>query len=84
MGMTTTSHEADQGVANTPGAAQIATSASMFKNDPLTAALLALTFVTGVIDAVSFLGLGRVLTAPSSEPSQPEMPARCSSHSCLA
>jgi uncharacterized membrane protein YoaK (UPF0700 family) len=64
MDTTTTSHEADQGVANTLGAAQITASASMFKDDPLTAALLALTFVTGVIDAVSFLGLGRVLTAP--------------------
>jgi hypothetical protein len=64
MGMTTTSHEADQSVANMPGAAQITASASMFKNDPLNAALLALTFVTGVIDAVSFLGLGHVLTAP--------------------
>jgi uncharacterized membrane protein YoaK (UPF0700 family) len=30
---------------------------------PLVVALLGLTFVTGVIDAVSFLGLGRVFTA---------------------
>jgi uncharacterized membrane protein YoaK (UPF0700 family) len=31
--------------------------------DPLPATLLALTFVTGVVDAVSFLGLGRVFSA---------------------
>jgi len=31
--------------------------------DPLPAALYALTFVTGVVDAVSFLGLGHVFTA---------------------
>jgi uncharacterized membrane protein YoaK (UPF0700 family) len=31
--------------------------------DPLTLALLALTFTTGIVDAVSFLGLGRVFTA---------------------
>jgi uncharacterized membrane protein YoaK (UPF0700 family) len=30
---------------------------------PLTRALLALTFTTGVVDAVSYLGLGRVFTA---------------------
>lgn len=30
---------------------------------PLTRALLALTFTTGLVDAVSFLGLGRVFTA---------------------
>lgn len=33
------------------------------RNDPLPSALLALTVVTGLIDAVSFLGLGRVFTA---------------------
>jgi uncharacterized membrane protein YoaK (UPF0700 family) len=38
---------------------------STLANDEfLPAALLTLTVVTGVIDAVSFLGLGRVLTAP--------------------
>lgn len=31
--------------------------------DPLTRALLTLTFTTGIIDAVSFLGLGRVFSA---------------------
>jgi uncharacterized membrane protein YoaK (UPF0700 family) len=30
---------------------------------PLTLALLALTFTTGIVDAVSYLGLGRVFTA---------------------
>src|SRR5713101_2984684 len=33
------------------------------KNDPLPFALLALTGVTGLVDAVSFLGLGHVFTA---------------------
>lgn len=32
-------------------------------DDPLTLALLALTFTTGIVDAVSYLGLGRVFTA---------------------
>jgi uncharacterized membrane protein YoaK (UPF0700 family) len=31
--------------------------------DPLTRALLALTFTTGIVDAVSYLGLGRVFSA---------------------
>jgi uncharacterized membrane protein YoaK (UPF0700 family) len=31
--------------------------------EPLTLALLALTFSTGIVDAVSYLGLGRVFTA---------------------
>src|SRR5262245_19970579 len=31
--------------------------------DPLLVGLMALTFVTGLVDAVSFLGLGRVFTA---------------------
>ena len=31
--------------------------------DPLTLALLTLTFTTGIVDAVSYLGLGRVFTA---------------------
>jgi uncharacterized membrane protein YoaK (UPF0700 family) len=31
--------------------------------DPLTVALLALTFTSGIVDAVSYLGLGRVFTA---------------------
>ncbi len=35
----------------------------MLKNDPLPFALLALTGVTGLVDAVSFLGLGHVFTA---------------------
>ncbi|MFF4649998.1 YoaK family protein [Streptomyces sp. NPDC001380] len=34
-----------------------------FRSDPQVAALLALTFVSGVLDAVSFLGLGHVFTA---------------------
>src|SRR5438445_8506773 len=33
------------------------------QNDPLAFALLALTGVTGLVDAVSFLGLGHVFTA---------------------
>src|ERR1700742_1236078 len=33
------------------------------RKDSLPATLLALTLVTGVVDAVSFLGLGRVFTA---------------------
>jgi uncharacterized membrane protein YoaK (UPF0700 family) len=33
------------------------------RKDPLPATLLALTVVTGIVDAVSFLGLGRVFTA---------------------
>jgi uncharacterized membrane protein YoaK (UPF0700 family) len=64
MDTTTIMHEGKQRFANTPSAAQVAAPASLTKNDFLPAALLALTFVTGVIDAVSFLGLGRVLTAP--------------------
>jgi uncharacterized membrane protein YoaK (UPF0700 family) len=64
MDTTTIMHEGEQRFANTPSAAQVAAPASLTKNDFLPAALLALTFVTGVIDAVSFLGLGRVLTAP--------------------
>jgi uncharacterized membrane protein YoaK (UPF0700 family) len=32
-------------------------------NDPLTRALLVLTFTTGLVDAVSYLGLGHVFTA---------------------
>jgi uncharacterized membrane protein YoaK (UPF0700 family) len=32
-------------------------------NPGLTRALLALTFVTGIVDAVSFLGLGQVIAA---------------------
>src|SRR5579859_2948741 len=31
--------------------------------EPLTVALLALTFASGMVDAVSYLGLGRVFTA---------------------
>jgi uncharacterized membrane protein YoaK (UPF0700 family) len=38
------------------------TSTTSLRN-PLTQALVALTFTTGVIDAVSYLGLGRVFTA---------------------
>ena len=49
---------------NMHSAEQFAAPASLIKHDLLPAALLALTFVTGIIDAVSFLGLGRVLTAP--------------------
>jgi uncharacterized membrane protein YoaK (UPF0700 family) len=33
------------------------------RKDPMPATLLALTLVTGIVDAVSFLGLGRVFTA---------------------
>ena len=36
---------------------------SLARNDPLPFALLALTGVTGLVDAVSFLGLGHVFTA---------------------
>ena len=36
---------------------------SLTKSDPLPIALLAMTFVTGLIDAASFLGLGHIFTA---------------------
>lgn len=42
---------------------QLRTGAAASVNHPLSRALLALTFTTGVIDAVSFLGLGNVFTA---------------------
>jgi uncharacterized membrane protein YoaK (UPF0700 family) len=35
----------------------------MARPDPLTRTLLALTFVTGIVDAVAFLGLGQVFAA---------------------
>src|SRR2546426_5548940 len=41
----------------------LAACAPLAENDPLPFALLALTGVTGVVDAVSFLGLGHVFTA---------------------
>ena len=41
----------------------LAAPAPLAKNDPLPFALLALTGVTGLVDAVSFLGLGHVFTA---------------------
>jgi uncharacterized membrane protein YoaK (UPF0700 family) len=41
----------------------VAASSSLAENDPLAFALLALTGVTGLVDAVSFLGLGHVFTA---------------------
>src|SRR5262249_15723409 len=37
--------------------------AAMNEERPLLVALLALTFVTGIVDAVSYLGLGHVFTA---------------------
>ena len=40
-----------------------ASEALLAKNDPLPFALLTLTAVTGLVDAVSFLGLGHVFTA---------------------
>jgi uncharacterized membrane protein YoaK (UPF0700 family) len=44
-------------------AASLATRAAASIRHPLTRALLALTFTTGVVDAVSYLGLGHVFTA---------------------
>jgi len=41
----------------------VAASAPLAEKDPLPFALLVLTAVTGVVDAVSFLGLGHVFTA---------------------
>src|SRR2546428_971335 len=41
----------------------LAACAPLAENDPLPFALLALTGVTGAVDAVSFLGLGHVFTA---------------------
>jgi uncharacterized membrane protein YoaK (UPF0700 family) len=37
--------------------------ASIFRRDPLTRTLLILTFVTGIVDVVSFLALGQVFSA---------------------
>jgi uncharacterized membrane protein YoaK (UPF0700 family) len=45
------------------GREPIASSAAVSIRHPLVRALLVLTFSTGLIDAVSFLGLGRVFTA---------------------
>ena len=42
---------------------QVRPGCSTAENDPLPFALLALTAVTGLVDAVSFLGLGHVFTA---------------------
>jgi uncharacterized membrane protein YoaK (UPF0700 family) len=47
-------------MAATPGLAQ---RAATNLNHPLTRALLALTFTTGLVDGVSYLGLGHVFTA---------------------
>ena len=55
------------GVASTPGAVRFDEAAlkrgSGSVRHPLTRALLVLTFTTGLVDAVSYLGLGRVFTA---------------------
>ncbi len=59
----TPSHEAHQGAANTPSTEQSAAPVSLARNDSLPIALLVLTFVTGLVDAVSYLGLGHVFTA---------------------
>jgi uncharacterized membrane protein YoaK (UPF0700 family) len=57
------SHEAHQGAASTPSTAQSVAPASLARNDSLPIALLVLTLVTGLVDAVSYLGLGHVFTA---------------------
>jgi len=59
----TSSHEADQSIASTPSTGQSSALASLLKKAPLPVALLALTLVTGLVDAVSYLGLGHVFTA---------------------
>lgn len=46
-----------------PGAAGLNATAKPSGDDSLPATLMALTVVTGLVDAVSFLGLGRVFTA---------------------
>ena len=56
-------HNEIKQAANVTGAAQGAAPALTTKNDSLPLALMALTVVTGLIDAVRFLGLGRVFTA---------------------
>jgi uncharacterized membrane protein YoaK (UPF0700 family) len=54
-------HEAHQGAASTPSTAQSTASALLATSLPI--ALLVLTLVTGLVDAVSYLGLGHVFTA---------------------
>lgn len=63
MGMTKVRHDETQPVAGSKYAAQAPTPAMPGKDAALQTALLALTVVTGLVDAVSFLGLGRVFTA---------------------
>lgn len=46
-----------------PSHEAVAAPASFTKSDPLPIALLAMTLVTGLIDAASFLGLGHIFTA---------------------
>ena len=50
------------GVAAAQGLDDLKRDAAAHLRHPLTSALLALTFSTGVVDAVSYLGLGRVFT----------------------
>jgi len=57
------SHDAHQGAVRTPITAQSAAPASLARNDSLPIVLLVLTSVTGLVDAVSYLGLGHVFTA---------------------
>jgi uncharacterized membrane protein YoaK (UPF0700 family) len=56
-------HDEIKQAADVRGAAQSTAPALTPKNDSLPLALMALTVVTGLIDAVSFLGLGHVFTA---------------------
>jgi len=50
-------------VIDVPDPAPIGGGAATSIRDPLARALLVLTFTTGLVDAVSYLGLGRVFTA---------------------
>ena len=61
--VTKPTHDKVRQAADATGAARTADPALTAKNDSLPLALMALTVVTGLIDAVSFLGLGRVFTA---------------------
>ncbi len=56
-------HDEIKQTADATGAAKSTAPALTPKNDTLPLALMALTVVTGLIDAVSFLGLGHVFTA---------------------
>jgi hypothetical protein len=57
------SHEAHQSAASTPSTAQSVAPVLLTRNESLPIALLVLTLVTGLVDAVSYLGLGHVFTA---------------------